>query len=262
VTDRLAGKVALITGASQGQGAEEARLFAAEGATVVLADVNDEPGEKLAAEIGNDTRYVHLDVTNEDDWAAVETVVAEAGGLDVLVSNAGIARPPVPIANTSLDAYRTVIDVNQIGTFLALRSGIRAMTAAGRGGSIVLISSVNGIQGAAGIASYVSSKFAIRGLAKVAALEVGPDGIRVNSVHPGPVDTPMIQPAEPGAWDMRPLLAGMMPLRRIGLPADVAELVCWLASDASSYCTGAEFVIDGGYLAGPSHGVHTDYAED
>ncbi|MCU1460437.1 MAG: 3-alpha-hydroxysteroid dehydrogenase [Acidimicrobiales bacterium] len=259
MSGRLDGKVALITGAAQGQGEAEARLFAAEGAHVVLGDVNDEVGGKLAAEIGG--TWIHLDVTSEDDWAAAESVVAGLGGLDALVSNAGIARPPLPIANTPLDAYRQVIDVNQIGTFLALRSGIRAMTAGGRPGSIVLISSVNGIQGAAGIASYVSSKFAIRGLAKVAALEVGPSGIRVNSVHPGPIDTPMIQPAEPGGWDMRPALAQMMPLRRIGQPADVAELVCWLASDASSFCTGSEFVIDGGYLAGPSHGVHTEYAD-
>lgn len=261
MSGRLEGKIALVTGAAQGQGEAEARMFVAEGARVVLGDVRDDAGLALAESLGSAATFVHLDVSSEDDWDRAAEVVAGLGGLDVVVSNAGVSTLPKPIAKTGLDEYDRVVRVNQIGTFLALRTGIRAMADAGRGGSIVLISSVNGIQGAAGVAGYVSSKFAIRGLAKVAALEVGAEGIRVNSVHPGPIDTPMIQPEAFGGWDMRPALGKMLPLRRVGRPEEVAELVCWLASDASAYCTGAEFVIDGGYLAGPSHGVHTEYAE-
>ena len=164
---------------------------------------------------------------------------------------------PRPIVDTSPDAYRKVIEVNQVGAFLGIHAAAPAIVDEG-GGSIVLISSVNGIVGAGGIAGYVTSKFALRGLAKVAALELGRSGVRVNSVHPGPIDTPMVQPESWGGFDMRPTLAASSPLGRIGRPEEVAELVCWLASDASAYCTGAEFVIDGGYLAGPFNALGTD----
>ena len=150
-----------------------------------------------------------------------------------------------------------MIEINQVGSFLGIHTAAPAIVAAG-GGSIILISSVNGFVGAGGIAGYVSSKFALRGLAKVAALELGRQGIRVNSVHPGPIDTPMVQPESWGGFDMRPALAASSPLGRIGQPEEVAELVCWLASDASSYCTGSEFVCDGGYLAGPFNALGTD----
>lgn len=251
-------KVALITGAARGQGAAEARLLAERGARVVLGDVLDEEGSAVASELGDAGVYCHLDVTSERDWAAaVAAAVDGFGGLHILVSNAGISPMPRPIVDTTPDAYRKVVEINQIGAFLGIHTAAPAIVNAG-GGSIVLISSVNGIVGAGGIAGYVTSKFALRGLAKVAALELGRSGVRVNSVHPGPIDTPMVQPESWGGFDMRPALAASSPLGRIGQPEEVAELVCWLASDASAYCTGAEFVIDGGYLAGPFNALGTD----
>jgi 3alpha(or 20beta)-hydroxysteroid dehydrogenase len=254
----LAGRVALVTGAARGQGAAEARLLAAWGASVVLGDVLDEEGTAVADELGDAATYSHLDVTSEQDWArAVSEAVDRFGALHVLVSNAGISPTPRAIVDTTPEAYRKVVEVNQIGAFLGIREAAPAIVGGG-GGSIVLISSVNGIVGAGGIAGYVTSKFALRGLAKVAALELGRSGVRVNSVHPGPIDTPMVQPESWGGFDMRPALAASSPLGRIGRPEEVAELVCWLASDASAYCTGAEFVIDGGYLAGPFNALGTD----
>ncbi|MFO7589898.1 MAG: glucose 1-dehydrogenase [Acidimicrobiia bacterium] len=256
--DRLAGKVAIVSGAARGQGAAEARAFVDAGARVVLGDVLDEEGSALADELGDAAVYRHLDVAAEEEWnAAVTTAVTGFGGLHVLVSNAGISPRPRPIVETKPADYRRVIEVNQVASFLAIRACAPAIRDAG-GGSIILISSVNGIVGAGGIAGYVTSKFALRGLAKVAGLELGRDGIRVNSVHPGPIDTPMIQPESWGGFDMRPVLASTSPLGRVGTPEEVAELVTWLASDASSYCTGSEFVIDGGFLAGPFDALGTD----
>lgn len=258
MSGRLEGKVALITGAARGQGEAEARLFVAEGAQVVLGDVLDDEGKAVAEALGDAASYLHLDVTSEDDWAsAVDAATQQFGGLHVLVSNAGISPMPKPIVDTTPDQYRKVIEVNQVGMFLGVRASAPAIAASG-GGSMALVSSVNGFVGAGGIAGYVTSKFAVRGLAKVAALELGRQGIRVNSVHPGPIDTPMIQPETWGGFDMRPALAKSMPLGRVGRPDEVAELVCYLASDVSAYCTGAEFVIDGGYLAGPFNALGTD----
>ena len=171
--------------------------------------------------------------------------------MHVLVANAGISPPPKPIIELTLDEYRRVIDVNQVGTFLGLRAAIPAILASG-GGSIVTISSVGGLQGVPGMAPYTSSKFAVRGLTRVAALEYADRGIRVNTVAPGPIDTAMMQPGFWGDTDLRPLMAATSPMRRVGQPDEVAELVLFLASDASSYCNGAEFLIDGGYLAGPA----------
>jgi 3alpha(or 20beta)-hydroxysteroid dehydrogenase len=256
---RLDGKVALVSGAARGQGAAEARLFASEGANVVLGDVLDNEGASVAAEIGDAAAYCHLDVTSEDDWtSAVDQAVDQFGGLDVLVSNAGISPMPRPIVATDPKEYRRVLDINLIGAFLGIHAAAPHMGADDRRGSIVLISSVNGFVGAGGIAGYVTSKFGLRGLAKVAALELGRQNVRVNSVHPGPIDTPMVQPESWGGFDMRPALASSNPLGRIGDPEEVAELVCWLASDASAYCTGSEFVIDGGYLAGPFNALGMD----
>jgi 3alpha(or 20beta)-hydroxysteroid dehydrogenase len=248
---RLDGKVAIISGAARGQGAAEARAFVAEGASVVLGDVLHDDGKRLADELGDAARYVPLDVTDEDAWKdAVAVAVRDFGTLTTLVNNAGVSPRPKPIVDTSLDEYRRVIEINQIGVYAGMKFCAPTMTEAG-GGSIVNISSVNGFVANPGSSAYVSSKFAVRGLTKTAALELGGHGIRVNSVHPGPIDTPMVQPAAWDGFDIRPAMSKTVVLRRLGQPSEVAELVVWLASDASSYCTAGEFVIDGGFLAGP-----------
>jgi 3alpha(or 20beta)-hydroxysteroid dehydrogenase len=244
---RLAGRVALISGAARGQGAVEARLFAAEGAAVVLGDVLDEPGAAVAAEIGDSAVYVHLDVTREDAWrAAVELARARFGRLDVLVNNAGILRVG-SIETLALEDFEAVVRVNQFGCFLGMKAVIPAMREAG-GGSIVNISSIAGIRGRPGVVAYVASKWAISGMTKSAALELGHLGIRVNSVHPGAIDTPMI--SGPAFEADREAHLAKLPIPRMGVPADVAALVLLLASDESAYCTGAEFVVDGGATAG------------
>ena len=243
----LEGKVALISGGARGMGAEEARLFVSEGARVVIGDVLDAEGEKTAAEIGKDALYVHLDVTQEADWkAAVARVEEHFGQLDVLVNNAGILRFGL-LEQTELEEYELVIRINQIGCFLGMKSAAPAMRRAGAG-SIVNISSLAGIKGVGGAIAYTASKFAVRGMTKTAAIELGSAGIRVNSVQPGGVDTLMTTSIEGNAdaaereYDY--------PIPRIARPGEVAQLVLWLASDKSSYSTGAEFLIDGGDCAG------------
>ena len=242
---RLDGKVAIITGAARGQGAAEARMFAAEGAQVVLGDVLDAEGEAVAAEIGAAARYVHLDVTSEADWAAAVAAAEAMGPLNVLVNNAAIL-VFTSIADTTLEEYRRVIEVNQVGTFLGIRSAIAPMERAG-GGSIVNISSIDGIGSKNALVSYSSSKGAVRAMTKTAALELGQSGIRVNSVHPGGVFTPMVGDVP---IDILDLGHQHLPLRRIGRVEEIASMVLFLASDEASYCTGGEFVVDGGWLAG------------
>lgn len=247
---RLDGKVAIITGGARGQGAAEARLFVAEGARVLLGDVLDDEGKALAAELGKNAVYTHLDVTDELAWrSAVELAEKRFGPVHVLVNNAGIVRI-APFEQTSLADYMDVIRVNQVGVFLGIRSVIASMKRAG-GGSIVNISSIDGLVGMALGAAYVSSKFAVRGLTKTAALELGPLGIRVNSIHPGGVDTPMVRGigVQPDASAGQGLFSNV-PLGRIGQPAEMAKLALFLASDDSSYSTGSEFIADGGLTAG------------
>jgi 3alpha(or 20beta)-hydroxysteroid dehydrogenase len=245
--DRLAGKVALISGAARGQGAAEARLFAAEGARVLLGDLLDAPGAALAAELGTSAAYLHLDVTREDDWRrAVETARRRFGRLDVLVNNAGVLRPGT-IETLPLADFEAVVRVNQIGCFLGMQAAIPALRESG-GGSIVNVSSIAGMRGRPGLVAYVASKWAIRGMTKTAALELGRDGIRVNAILPGAIDTPMIGGPDFSAVDRATHFA-KLPVARIGEPADVARLALFLASDESAYCTGAEFVIDGGATA-------------
>jgi 3alpha(or 20beta)-hydroxysteroid dehydrogenase len=244
----LDGKVAIVTGAARGQGEAEARVFAEAGAKVLLGDVLDHEGEKAATNIRGEVVYRHLDVTEETSWAAAVADAEERWGrLDVLVNNAGIARF-APLVMTSLEDYMAVISVNQVGVFLGMRAVIPLMSRSG-GGSIVNTSSVDGLTGMMGVTAYVASKFAVRGMTKTAALELGPVGIRVNSIHPGGVDTPMLRPEGLPAMDLSRAFENV-PLQRIGSPDDIAELALFLASDRSSYCTGAEFVIDGGLLAG------------
>ena len=242
---RLAGKVAIITGAARGQGEAEARRFAAEGARVVVADVLDAEGEAVAKDIGDVARFVHLDVSSEDDWATAVAAAEELGPLNVLVNNAGILKVTA-IADTTLDEYLQVVMINQVGTFLGIRAAIAPMQRAG-GGSIVNISSIDGIGSKNGLVSYSSSKGAVRSMTKTAALELGQWGIRVNSVHPGGVWTPMIGDVPAEQFDLG---HQHLPLRRASRPEEIASMVLFLASDEASYCTGGEFVVDGGWLAG------------
>ncbi|GAS91079.1 glucose 1-dehydrogenase [Mycolicibacterium brisbanense] len=251
----LAGKVAIITGAAQGQGAAEARLFADRGARVVLTDVLVDKGRQVAESIGAAARFVPHDVSDESGWAAaVDTAVNEFGRLDVLVNNAAVCRV-VPLTEQTADGFDQMLRVNLLGAFLGVKAVVEPMKAAG-GGSIVNISSQAGVQGLAGYTAYGASKWGLRGMSKVAAIELGPLGIRVNTVYPGMIDTPMIAHLEvergpgghPGA-----------PLTRVGTPEEVAEVVAFLASDASSYITGADLTVDGGASAGriPITPVHS-----
>jgi 3alpha(or 20beta)-hydroxysteroid dehydrogenase len=250
-SDRLAGRIAIVTGSAGGQGAAEARMLVAQGAKVLVADIDDDAGGALAAELGDVAAYHHLDVRSEDDWhAALAFAQSTFGAVNALVNNAGISLPPKSILKTPVEEYRAVVDVNQIGAYTGIHVVAPAIIAAG-GGSIVNISSVNGFVGAWGIAGYVSAKFALRGLTRVAAIELARKGVRVNSIHPGPIDTPMLRGGLPPGTDPVVAMAGVVPAGRVGTGDDVAAMVAFLLSDEASYCYGAEFVVDGGFLAGP-----------
>lgn len=244
----LDGKTAIITGAARGQGAAAARLFVAEGAHVVIGDVLDDVGAALAADLGPAATYRHLDVSSEADWqTVVDETVQEHGGVDVLVNNAGILRFAA-LPDMALDDYLRIVNINQVGTFLGMKTVAKPMIAAGSG-SIVNISSVEGLAGMPYLTAYTSTKFAIRGMTKVAALELGPLGIRVNSVHPGMIETDMVKDAAGGHdVDLSPA-AKRIPLRRMGQAEDIAEVVLFLASERSAYVTGAELAADGGATA-------------
>ena len=245
--ERLAGKVAVITGAARGQGEAEARRFVAEGARVLLTDVLDDEGEAVAADLGEAAAYRHLDVTMEDEWiAAVADAQARFGPISVLVNNAGILDFG-EIAKQDVERFRKVIDVNLTGTMLGMKSVVPSMRDAG-GGSIVNISSNSGIWGIPMAGAYAASKWAVRGLSKTGALELGKHGIRVNSVHPGGVDTPMV--SGPGHDPNQGTWAKKLPLGRFGRPEEIAAVVAFLASDEAAYVTGAEWSVDGGATAG------------
>ncbi len=248
---RLDGKVAIITGGARGQGAAEARLFAQEGAKVVFGDVLDEEGRRVEAEIaeqGGDAAYLHLDVTSDSDWrAALETTVSKYGKLDILVNNAAIFIRK-GIEDTTEDEWDRIMDINAKGVFLGTKRAIPVMREAG-GGSIVNISSIAGHVGNPnGGAAYTATKGAVRLFTKVTAVQHAQDKIRCNSVHPGPIDTPMTQAlsADPDSQAQR---LRRVPLGRVGTPEDVAYGVLYLASDESSFVTGSELVIDGGVIA-------------
>lgn len=235
----LEGLVALVTGAAgdRGQGAAEARAFVREGAHVVLTDIRDHDGDARAAELGEAGEYHHLDVTSAAAWDdLVNDVTRRHGRLDILVNNAGVWLAK-GLLETSVDEYRRVIEINQLSVFLGMRTVAPVMQAAG-GGSIVNISSTAGLRGAGQPHAYTAAKWAVRGMSKQAAHELAPFGVRVNSVHPGVIDTPMIS----GDHD---LLAGRVPMGRLGTPEEVAALVLFLASPASSYVSGAEISVDG-----------------
>ena len=241
---RLDGKVAIITGGARGQGAAEGRLFAAEGARVVLADVLDDEGRAVADEIGDAARYVHLDVTDEARWqAAVEAAEAAFGPVTVLVNNAGILHFRT-LDKTTLEDFDRVLRVNVHGVFLGMKAVTPSMVRAG-GGSIVNISSTAGLQGLPHLGAYVASKWAVRGLTKTAAIDLGTRGIRVNSVHPGGIDTPMIAGTSGDAPFYKRL-----PVPRMGSADEAARAVLFLASDDASYISGAELAVDGGATCG------------
>ncbi|MGB7359479.1 MAG: glucose 1-dehydrogenase [Mycobacterium sp.] len=253
MTGRLAGMVALISGGARGMGASHAREMVAHGAKVVCGDILDGEGELVAKELGDDARYVHLDVTRTEDWeAAVAHTVAEFGGLDVLVNNAGILSIGT-VEDFELSEWHRILDINLTGVFLGIRAVTPTMKNAGRG-SIINISSIEGMAGTIACHGYTATKFAVRGLTKSTALELGQFGIRVNSVHPGLVKTPMAD------WVPEDILAGA--LGRIAQPREVSNLVVYLASDESSFSTGAEFVVDGGVLAGLAHKDFSDVDVD
>jgi 3alpha(or 20beta)-hydroxysteroid dehydrogenase len=238
---RLEGKVALITGGSRGMGASHARAMVAQGARVAIADVLDVEGEALASELGRRAIYVHLDVTDRRQWdEAVRAVLDRFGKLNVLVNNAGIATTG-PLGAYSAERWDAIIAVNLTGVFNGITASLDALKA-GAPSSVINVSSAAGLQGYAGLAGYTASKFGVRGLTKAAALELGVHGIRCNSVHPGAVATPMTAGIDPAQSHVA--------MRRVGRPEELSNLVVFLASDESSFSTGAEFVADGGETAG------------
>ncbi len=247
---RLEGKVALISGGARGMGAAEARLFASEGAKVVLGDVLESEGQQVEAEIaeaGGEAVFVHLDVTSEADWQqAVDTAIERFGGLHILVNNAGIWNGG-NVETQTIDGWDRIMDINAKGVFLGTRAAIPAMRGSGSG-SIVNISSVAGIIGSVGATAYNASKGAVRILTKSTAVQYAGEGIRCNSVHPGPIETQMIREVYPDD-ETRNSRVSAIPMGRMGEMDDVAKGVLFLASDEASYMTGSELVIDGGATA-------------
>ncbi|MEV8528253.1 glucose 1-dehydrogenase [Streptomyces sp. NPDC052000] len=255
---KLDGRVVLITGGARGQGEQEARLFVAEGAQVVIADVLDEQGEALAKELGQDAaRFVHLDVSREEEWVAGVGAAKDAfGKIDGLVNNAGILRFN-SLVDTPLDEFMQVVQVNQVGCFLGIKTVAPEIGAAG-GGTIVNTASYTAMTGMSAVGTYAATKHAILGLTRVASLELAHLKIRVNAVCPGAIDTPMSNPAQldptadpaetSAALDA--LYQKLVPLGRVGRPEEVAALALFLSAEDSSYITGQPFVIDGGWLAG------------
>jgi 3alpha(or 20beta)-hydroxysteroid dehydrogenase len=238
---RFDNRIILITGGARGQGAAEARQLVAEGARVVIGDVLDEQGERLAAELGPAARYVHHDVTSEADWAAAIGAAEAFGGLHGMVNNAGIYIPKT-LAETDTALFERHMRINQLGCFLGMRDCAGPMERSG-GGSIVNISSTAGLRGSPGAIAYSATKWALRGMTKAAAIDYAPRGIRVNSVHPGPIDTEMLHVRTPEENRQR---LDMVPMKRMGTAEEVAKLVLFLLSDDAAYITGAEIAIDGG----------------
>ncbi|WP_303984966.1 glucose 1-dehydrogenase [Niallia circulans] len=241
---RLEGKIAIITGAAQGMGAAHARRFIKEGAKVVLTDLNEEKGQALAEELGDFAFFLKHNVTKAEEWETVVTNTEEKfGSVDILVNNAGITAAKSILQMTEED-YRRIVDINQVSVFLGIKTIIPSMQKAG-GGSIINISSINGIVG--GAVGYTDTKFAVRGITKAAAVECTHYGIRVNSVHPGVIATPMV--VQEDTKTAVEEFSKHIPLKRVAQPEEVTNIVLYLASDESSYSTGAEFIVDGGLTA-------------
>ena len=239
--DRLKDKVAIITGGAAGMGEAHVRLFVEEGAKVVLTDINADQGQALADELGENTLFIQHDVTDEAGW---KTVVAEAekayGPVNILVNNAGIS-PVLSVEHASLEDYMNVVNINQVSVFLGMKHVAASMKKADHG-SIINVSSINGLTG--GVIGYTDTKFAVRGMTKAAARELAQYNIRVNSVHPGVINTPMVQ--QSAAFEQIQQMVHMIPLKRMSEPNEISQLVLFLASDDSSYSTGSEFIADGG----------------
>jgi 3alpha(or 20beta)-hydroxysteroid dehydrogenase len=239
--DRLKGKVILISGGARGQGAAEARLFVAEGARIVIGDVLEPEGRQLTSELGDAAVFVRQDVTQERDWGTAINAADKLGGLHGLVNNAGIYQPRT-LMETDTELFERHMRVNQLGCFLGMKAVVPLMERSG-GGSIVNISSVAGLRGSPGAIAYSATKWALRGMTKAAAIDLAPRRIRVNSVHPGPIDTEMLKVRTPEQNQQR---LQLVPMKRMGTAEEVASLVLFLLSDESGYVTGAEVAIDGG----------------
>ena len=246
---RMANKVAIVTGGARGMGEQTVRLFVKNGAKVVIGDLLDQQGEALAAELGSNVAFVHMDVSKKEDWQKAIARAQQFGPLNVLVNNAAVVMMK-SIVDTSEDDYMRVIRINQLGTFLGIQSVIEPMKKA-KGGSIINVSSIDGLQSKNSLMAYSSSKWAVRGMTKCAAIELGQYGIRVNSVHPGGIFTDMggKSEANPDPSSMDSTYANF-PIPRVGLPHEVANVTLFLATDEGSYCTGSEFIADGGWNAG------------
>lgn len=238
---RLQNKIILITGAARGQGAAEARLFVREGATVILTDILEDEGRRLAEELAPAAVFLRHDVASEADWRAAIAAAETKGGLHGLVNNAGIYQPRT-LMETDTALFEQHMRINQLGPFLGMKAVVPLMERSG-GGSIVNISSVAGLRGSPGAIAYSATKWALRGMTKAAAIDLAPRQIRVNSVHPGPIDTPMlnVRTAEQNRRRVE-----QVPMKRMGSAEEVADLVLFLMSDESRYITGAEIAIDGG----------------
>ena len=246
---RFANRTVIVTGGARGLGASHARGFVAEGANVVIADVLEQEGRTLAGELGDHAIFSHLDVTSERDWAATVAAAENAfGPVSVLVNNAGIVRFGA-IVETEPAAWRQVIDINLNGTYLGIRAVVSSMRKAG-GGAIVNTSAGAGMTATFGVGAYATSKWGVRGLTKTAALELARDNICVNSIHPGPVRTPM--PAGPEAAAAVAAEASRLAIPRVAEPEEITRLVLFVASDDAGFSTGSEFIVDGGVLLGPA----------
>ena len=235
------GRVVLISGGARGQGAAEARMLVAEGARVVIGDVLEAEGAALARDLGDAAAFVIQDVTRPEDWARAVAAAEALGGLHGLVNNAGIYIPK-PLMQTDVELFERHVRINQLGCFLGMQAAVPAMERAG-GGSIVNISSVAGLRGSPNAFAYSATKWALRGMTKAAAADLASHNIRVNSVHPGPIETPMLDVRTPEENRRR---LQSVPMRRAGTAEEVAKLVLFLLSDDSAYMTGAELAIDGG----------------
>ncbi len=245
---RLADKVAIVTGGAKGMGEATVRLFVEHGAKVVIGDIAEAEGEALAQELGEAAHFCRMDVTSEEDWATAVAAAEQLGPLNVLVNNAAILHM-ASILDTTPEDYMRVVKINQLSAFIGIRSVINPMKEAG-GGSIINVSSIDGLHSAAGLSAYSSTKWALRGMTRNAAIELGQYGIRCNTVHPGGIFTDMGGKGLISEEDLNSSIYKDFPIPRVGQPEEVANVTLFLATDEASYSTGSEFVADGGWFAG------------